>query len=215
MPAVQNAFYGIIHFGIKTSLAPVRGTKHFTKKYRVRLSQNSVFMYIKTLYKYRFHLITCVEDDSQHTQHPTRKPAGYPNTDCVDDNGHNTQHPEGYTGKTYSHEFAWNSCEFHANSRHEKETKNKHTNIARRKHTIFMRILHVFLRYVNWLKLDHWIWRRFVFMSTMYFHFYLPFEKGCGTSLVSIWIPFTQRCFVPNMVEIGLVVLEKKILKCW
>ena len=27
------------------------------------------------------------------------------------------------------------------------------------------------------------------------------------------WIPFTQGCFVPNLVEIGLVVLEKKIFK--
>ena len=44
--------------------------------------------------------------------------------------------------------LAWNSCEFHANSTHEKETKNKHTNNARRKHTIFMRILHDFMRFL-------------------------------------------------------------------
>ena len=51
-----------------------------------------------------------------------------------------------FTGKTYSHEFAWNSCEFHANSTHEKETKNKHTNIARRKRTIYMRYTYECMR---------------------------------------------------------------------
>ena len=38
--------------------------------------------------------------------------------------------------------------EFHANSTHEKETENKHTNIARRKHTIFMQILHDFMLFL-------------------------------------------------------------------
>ena len=35
---------------------------------------------------------------------------------------------------------------------------------------------------------------------------YLPLEKGGA-----IQIPFTQGCFVPSLVEIGIVVLEKKM----
>ena len=34
-----------------------------------------------------------------------------------------------------------------------------------------------------------------------------------GSSFEETWIPFTQRCFVPRLVEIGSVVLEKRILK--
>ena len=34
-----------------------------------------------------------------------------------------------------------------------------------------------------------------------------------GSSFEQTWIPFTQGCFVPNLVEIGPVVLEKKIFK--
>ena len=34
-----------------------------------------------------------------------------------------------------------------------------------------------------------------------------------GSSFEQTWIPFTQGCFVPRLVEIGPVVLEKKILK--
>ena len=30
---------------------------------------------------------------------------------------------------------------------------------------------------------------------------------------IKIWIPFTQGCFVQSLVEIGFVVLEKKIIK--
>ena len=33
-----------------------------------------------------------------------------------------------------------------------------------------------------------------------------------GSSFDQTWIPYTQRCFVPNLVEIGPAVLEKKIL---
>ena len=35
-----------------------------------------------------------------------------------------------------------------------------------------------------------------------------------GSSFEQSWIPFTQECFVPNLVEIGQVVLEKK-MKMW
>ena len=41
-----------------------------------------------------------------------------------------------------------------------------------------------------------------------------PLGKGCGTSFVQIWIPFTKKCFVSSLVEIGPVVLEKK-KKMW
>ena len=34
-----------------------------------------------------------------------------------------------------------------------------------------------------------------------------------GYSFEQTWIPFTQGCFVPRLVEIGPMVLEKKILK--
>ena len=40
---------------------------------------------------------------------------------------------------------------------------------------------------------------------------YLPFEKGGAPSFEQNWFPFTQGCFVPSLVEIGSVVLEKKI----
>ena len=36
-------------------------------------------------------------------------------------------------------------------------------------------------------------------------------RKLNGSSFKQTWIPFTQGCFVPNLVEIGLVPLEKKI----
>ena len=34
-----------------------------------------------------------------------------------------------------------------------------------------------------------------------------------GSSFEQTWIPFTQGCFVPSLVKIGSVVLEKKIFK--
>ena len=39
-----------------------------------------------------------------------------------------------------------------------------------------------------------------------------PFWKGRGPSFEQTWIPFTQECFIPSLVEIGPAVLEKKIL---
>ena len=38
-----------------------------------------------------------------------------------------------------------------------------------------------------------------------------PLENERGLSFEEIWIPFTQRCFVPSLVKIDPVVLEKKI----
>ena len=40
-----------------------------------------------------------------------------------------------------------------------------------------------------------------------------PLRKGLGPSFEQTWIPFTKGCFVLSLVEIGLVVLEKKIFK--
>ena len=40
-----------------------------------------------------------------------------------------------------------------------------------------------------------------------------PLGKGRYPSFVQTWILFTQGCFVPSLVEIGPVVLEKKIFK--
>ena len=49
----------------------------------------------------------------------------------------------------------------------------------------------------------------------MYFCYFVIITpwKGQGPSFEQTWIPFTQRCFVPSLVEISPVVLEKKILK--
>ena len=40
-----------------------------------------------------------------------------------------------------------------------------------------------------------------------------PLGEGRGRSFEQIWIPSIQGCFVPSLLEIGLVVLEKKILQ--
>ena len=40
---------------------------------------------------------------------------------------------------------------------------------------------------------------------------YLPLKKERGPSFEQTWIPFTQGCFVPSLVEIGPVVQEEKI----
>ena len=42
-----------------------------------------------------------------------------------------------------------------------------------------------------------------------------PFWKGCVPKFDQTWIPFTQVCFLRSLVEIGLVVLKKRIfLSC-
>ena len=46
------------------------------------------------------------------------------------------------------------------------------------------------------------------------FLYHLPFRKKVAPSFEETWIPFTQGCFVPSFVEIGPVVLEKK-MKMW
>ena len=55
---------------------------------------------------------------------------------------------------------------------------------------------------------SQWLWRRFFFNSAISLSSALG--KGRGPWFEQTCIPFTQRCFVPSLVEIGRVVLEKK-----
>ena len=67
-----------------------------------------------------------------------------------------------------------------------------------------------------WLKLAQWFWRRrSLNFSNVFspFRNYLTLGKERGPSFEQIWIRFTQGCFVPSFVEIGSVVLEKKVFK--
>ena len=48
----------------------------------------------------------------------------------------------------------------------------------------------------------------------MQFDNYLPLERGRGSSFEQTWIPFTQGCFEPSLVEIDPVVQEKN-MKLW
>ena len=49
----------------------------------------------------------------------------------------------------------------------------------------------------------------------MYFRYFVIISplKRAGPFIWKTWIPFTQGCFVPSLVEIGSVVLKKKIFK--
>ena len=51
---------------------------------------------------------------------------------------------------------------------------------------------------------------------SMYFHYFIIISplKRTGPFNWKTWIPFTQGCFVPSLVEIDPVVLEKK-MKMW
>ena len=53
-------------------------------------------------------------------------------------------------------------------------------------------------------------------ISSMYFRYFLIISpwKRAGPFIWTNLIPFTQECFVPSLVEIGPVVLEKK-MKMW
>ena len=68
-----------------------------------------------------------------------------------------------------------------------------------------------------WLKLTQWFWRirflNFVHVFSL-FRNNLPLEKDRALQLKQTRIPFNQECFVPSLVEIGSVVLEKK-MKMW
>ena len=64
-----------------------------------------------------------------------------------------------------------------------------------------------------WLKLSQWFWRRgFLNFVNVFSLFHKnPLGKGHGPSFEQTWIPKTQECIVPCLVEIGSVVLDKKI----
>ena len=64
-----------------------------------------------------------------------------------------------------------------------------------------------------WLKLAKGFWRRrfFNFVNVfLLFHNYFP-RKRAEPFIWTTWIPCTQGCFVPSLLEIGPVVLEKKM----
>ena len=68
--------------------------------------------------------------------------------------------------------------------------------------------------YQVWLKLAQWFWRIifFKFVNVLsQFRNNLPLERGGGPSFNQTWFPFTQGCIVPSLVEIGQVILEKKM----
>ena len=55
--------------------------------------------------------------------------------------------------------------------------------------------------------------KKIFLISSMYFLYFEIISpwKGLGPSFEPPGIPFTQECFVPSLVVIGPVVLEKKI----
>ena len=64
-----------------------------------------------------------------------------------------------------------------------------------------------------WFKLAQWFWKRIFKFCLCIFNIWLlpPLAKGPGSSFEQILIPFTQECFVLSLVEIGPMVLEKKM----
>ena len=61
-----------------------------------------------------------------------------------------------------------------------------------------------------------WFSRRIFFkILLMYFCYFVIISpwKGLGPSFEQTWIPFTKWCFVLSLVEIGQVVLKKKIFR--
>ena len=54
---------------------------------------------------------------------------------------------------------------------------------------------------------------KYFLISSMYYCFFVSISpwKRAGPFIWTIWILFTQRCIVPSLVEIGQVVLERKI----
>jgi hypothetical protein len=61
--------------------------------------------------------------------------------------------------------------------------------------------------YQVWLKLAIWFWRKYEknFNVLLY-----PLGEGLSPSFEETWIPSPQGWFVPNLVKIDPVVLEKK-----
>ena len=67
-----------------------------------------------------------------------------------------------------------------------------------------------FVLWQVWLKLAQWFW---VYVLKNYYFGIISSGKWRGPSFEQPWIPFTQGSFFPSLVEIGQVVLEKKIFK--
>jgi hypothetical protein len=67
--------------------------------------------------------------------------------------------------------------------------------------------------YQLWLNLAQWFWRRkFLNIFSVFFILLLlsPLGEGQSPSFEQTWIPSPQGWFVPSLVKIGPVVLEKK-----
>jgi hypothetical protein len=65
--------------------------------------------------------------------------------------------------------------------------------------------------YQVWLILACWFWRRRFIktFSTFSLCYYFPLREGLSPSFEQTWIPFIQGWFVPSLVKIGPMVLEK------
>ena len=80
----------------------------------------------------------------------------------------------------------------------------------------FLRIGWSLFFFLNWIPLPMSALCRVFFLNFVNEFFVVAIlllsllGKGRGPSFWQIWIPFTQRCFVPSLLEIGPVVLEKK-----
>ena len=68
--------------------------------------------------------------------------------------------------------------------------------------TKFLNFVNVFLLFHNWIELN--------IFYCIYKYKRIGYKGWCPAFDQS-WIPFTQKCVVPCLVEIGLVVLEKNI----
>ena len=53
-------------------------------------------------------------------------------------------------------------------------------------------------------------------ISTMYFCYFVIIYpgKGCGPTFGQTWIPFSKGCYLPSLIELGPVVLEKIFKFC-
>ena len=73
----------------------------------------------------------------------------------------------------------------------------------------------VWLKSAQWFSVSGLCRRRLLNFLDVFSHFrnYLPLKRDEGPSFKQTYIPFTQECFVPSLIEIRPVVLEKKNFK--
>ena len=62
------------------------------------------------------------------------------------------------------------------------------------------------------VEIDPMVLKKKIFICILLFRIYFILEKRFGRTFKQSYIPFTKRCFVLNLVEIGPLVLEEKIL---